>query len=96
MCVSRVKRKAQHVDVFLIFPFHVHLCTRVCTSNCVSVNICIYRVKVKETPCPPVAPNGKPSSVEPAKAQPAPNKQVCVHLAAMVHVTVCVSHIQNH
>ena len=75
----------------------IYICVCVCVcQNCASVNIHIYCVKVKETPSPPVAPNGKPSSVDPAKAQSAPNKQVCVHLAAVVHVTVCVSHIQNH
>lgn len=61
---------------------------------CVCVFFCTYCVKVKETSCPTVAPNGKPSPVALPQALSAPNEQV--HLAAKVHITVCVSHIQKH
>lgn len=68
------------------------------SSYVVSICVCVFVCQtvcpwifVKETSCPPVAPNGKPSQVALPQAQSALNKQVCVRLAVKLHVTVCVS-----
>lgn len=52
-------------------------CFYLCCCKSVWKYLNIYYIKVKETPCAPVAPNDKPSPVGPTRAQPTTNQQVC-------------------
>lgn len=74
-----------------------------------SVKLCVcgyfaYIVKVKETSCPPVAPDGKPSPVALPQAQSAPKEQVCSQIQKHFffgmllhsHSLLSLSKVDNH